>query len=290
MKHLIGILCVCLLPGLVWAQTEGEDPVFSGPQPGEKLAPLSVKGVYGEQAGKTWDVLKTHEGKPQLLIFMHKRTRPAFGLTRTLMTYVKNRKDDELKGGVIWLTADATETETWLNTVKRYFPETSRMPVVFSPDGIEGPGAYGLNRNVTMTVLVGNKGKVTANFALVQPSLQADLPKVLKAVIAEAGGEMPKLSELAPNMMRNRPNTDRPANRDEKLTSLLRPFIQKNATDKEVEEMAKTIEAYIKENPAAKTQLTEIVDRIQAAGKLSNYGTEKAQSYLRGWGSKKKKD
>ena len=53
------------------------------------------------------------------------------------------------------------------------------------------PGAYGLNRNVTLTILVGKDNRVTANFALVQPSLQADVPKVLGEVVKLIGGKVP---------------------------------------------------------------------------------------------------
>ena len=263
---------------------EVEQKIFSGPQAGEKLAPLSVKGVYGDEAGKTWDLNKTGGDGARLLVFLHKRTRPAFGLARVLMTYVSKRKDDKLTGGIIWLSEDPTETENWLSVVKKYFPQTKRMPVVYSPDGIEGPGAYGLNRNVTMTILVADKNRVTANFALVQPSLEADFPIIMKAVVAAAGGAIPKLADLQPQAMRNR--KPRQNANDEKLTGLLRQFIQKDATDEEVKKIAGQIEAYIKDKPAAQAQLGTIITRIQSANKLSDYGTAKAQEYLREWGKK----
>lgn len=265
---------------------EAAPKVFSGPQAGEKLAPLNVKGVYGEQAGKTWDVLEKNGDQPKLLIFLHQRTRPAFGLMRSLMTYVSKRKDDKLSGAVIWLTADPTETENWLGRVQKYFAKNQAMPVVYSPDGIEGPGAYGLNRNVTMTILVADKGKVTENFALVQPSLQADLPKILKAVVAVAGGEVPKLADLQPRAMQARKPKRGAMQTDEKLTGLLRQFIQKDATDDQLKKLAGEIETYIKDKPKVQSQLGTIILRIESAKKLPNYGTEKAQEYLREWGKK----
>lgn len=285
------IYSLALVMGLgqgVWGQEAEESAatVFSGPQAGEKLAPLKVKGVYGEQAGKSWDVLEKNGDGPKLLIFLHERSRPAFGLTRALMTYVSKRKDDKLTGAVIWLTADPTETENWLKLVQKYFPKTDRLPVVYSPDGIEGPGAYGLNRNVAMTILVADKGKVTENFALVQPSLQADLPKILKAAVAVAGGEMPKLADLQPQAMRARQPERGAMPTDEKLTGLLRQFIQKDATEEQVKKLAEEIETYIKDKPQVQTQLGTIISRIEKANKLSNYGTETAQEHLRQWGKK----
>ncbi len=198
------------------------------------------------------------------------------------MTYVNKRSDEKLTGGLIFLTDDATETENWLSLVKQQFGESKRMPVVYSPDGIEGPGAYGLNRNVSMTILVADKNKVTANFALVQPGVEADLPKILKAVVAVAGGEMPKISDLVPQAMRDR---RQPAN-DEKLAGLLRQFIQKDATEEDVKRIAEQIETYIKDKPAVQTQLGTIISRIESANKLPDYGTAKAQEHLRAWGKK----
>lgn len=267
---------------------EAKPEVFSGPQAGEKLAPLKVKGVYGDEAGKTWNLLENNPDDPKLIVFLHQRTRPAFGLTRTLMTYMAKRKDDKLTGGIIWLTADPTETENWLGNVKQHFPQSRRMPVVYSPDGQEGPGAYGLNRNVTMTILVADKNKVTANFALVQPSLQADFPKIAKALAEVTGDEAPKLADFAPQEMRARPKQrpnprQQPAD-DPKLTGLLRQFIQKDNTDEQVKKLAGEIEAYLKDKPKAQAQLGTIVSRIEAGRKLSNYGTRTAQKQLQEWG------
>ncbi len=279
----LSVLLTGILVSSIRAE-EAEQKIFSGPQAGEALAPLSVKGVYGEDAGKIWDLNKAAGEGPRLLVFLHKRTRPAFGLARVLMTYVSKRKDDKLTGGIIWLSADPTETENWLSVVEKYFPQTKRMPVVYSPDGIEGPGAYGLNRNVTMTILVADKSRVTANFALVQPSLEADFPKIMKAVVAAAGGELPKLADLQPQAMRNRQRAPRQNANDEKLTGLLRQFIQKDASNEEVKKIAGQIEDYIKDKPAAQAQLGSIISRIEAANKLSNYGTAKARESLREWG------
>ena len=56
-----------------------------------------------------------------------------------------------------------------------------------SQDGREGPGSYGLNRNVAQTVIIAKDGKVLHNFAFTQPMLHPD-PYVLGAV-GEAIGD-----------------------------------------------------------------------------------------------------
>ena len=171
-----------------------QDKVFSGPQVGEKLKPFKVRGVFDDDAGKDLDFVTKADGKPIVLVFVHDVNRPSIGLTRVLMSYAMTRAKDGLANGTVWLTDDATEAEATLKRMRHALAKDA--PIGISPDGKEGPGAYGLNRNVTLTILVAKDDKVTANFALVQPSMQADLPKILKEIVAVAGGEVPKLEDL----------------------------------------------------------------------------------------------
>jgi len=49
---------------------------------------------------------------------------------------------------------------------------------------------------VTVTVLVAKDDKVTANFALVQPSVAVDAPKIIEAIVAAVGGKPLTAEEL----------------------------------------------------------------------------------------------
>ena len=254
-----------------------QEQIFSGPQVGEKLAPFKVRGVYGADAGKDLDFVATANGKPIVLVFVHDANRPSIGMTRILTTYTKTRAKDGLTTGVVWLADDVTEAE---NTLKRIgHALTEGVLTGISPDGREGPGSYGLNRKVTLTILVGNKNKVTANFALVQPSLQADLPKVLEAIVKEVGGKAPRLEEIA-GVKEMLPKANQP---DPNLRGLIGPVIQKTATPEDVDKAAKTLEAYVAKNPAARAEVARIANTIIDAGKLESYGTPRAQEYLRKW-------
>ena len=273
-----------------------DDPVFSGPQAGEKLPPFEFKGVFGGLAGKKIDLVKRAEKKSVALIFGHARTRPAFGLTNLVMKFAAARSKAGLEAGVVFLTDDATSTESWLRVVEKHFPKGATYGL--SLDGLEGPGAYGLNRNVTLTVLVGKEGKVTANFALVQPSIQADGPKILKAIVdVSGGGKVPSIEELAGPRYRGqnsrnkpsteKPNTDKPARQtDAKLTSLLRSLINKQASKDDVKKAASEIEKYIEKNEAARKELARIASTVVNSGKLANYGTAAAQEQLKEWEKK----
>jgi len=170
-------------------------PEFSGPQAGEKVTPFVVRAVVGDRAGQEIDLVKDAQGKPIVLFFVHEVTRPSVGLARLLLNYAASRKADGLHAGLVLLSADATSSEDWAKRAAGALP--SGVPVGISKDGAEGPGAYGLNRKVAVTVLVAKENKVTANFALVQPSIAADAPKIAKA-IAEALGDSaaPTMEEL----------------------------------------------------------------------------------------------
>jgi len=256
-----------------------DDPVFSGPQVGEKLTSFKIRGVLEPNEGKEIDPVAQSAGKPLLLLFVHDTNRQSVAMTRLVTTYARNRAKDGLSTAVVWLGEDATDAA---NTIKKI--QHALTPGVFtgvSPDGREGPGSYGLNRKVMLTILVGNQGKVTANFPLIQPSLQADLPKILEAIVKEIGGKAPKLEELAgapatPNrMMANGPN--------DTLRALLSPVIRLTAKPDEVKSAAAKVEEHCAKDPAAKKEVGRIANTIIDSGKLDNYGTPKAQEFLKKW-------
>jgi hypothetical protein len=277
---------------------QAEEPVFSGPQIGEKLPELKSLGLFGEQEGKSLDLISGTSDGPVLVVFFHQLTRPAFGLMRAITKFAAEREDPRIQTGVVFLTDDLTQTVQWAGNVRRLLPD--QVTYAVSPDGQEGPGAYGLNRNVTLTILVGKEGKVTANFALVQPQLQADGPKILRAIAdVTGGGTIPDIESLDPRYAlrmsaqegRGRPNmagrqgSGRGAN-DPELTALLRAVINKQADESQVREAAAKVEAYVTEQPSAGRELARIVTTIIDAGKIENYGTETAQSILRQWRDK----
>ena len=283
--------------GRVDAQ-ETPETVFSGPQTGEAVPPLTVEILTGDQAGETVDLRKRFEDKPSVIFFIHQLTRPGFGLMRTITDFASQRtlasnrskettaSEDKLPVGVVFLTADKTETIQWASNVKRLFNESVIYGV--SPDGIEGPGAYGLNRHVILTVLVCDPSKVVKNFALVQPQLQADGPAMLEAIVqVTGGGEVPSLDQLDPNgrgMMRQRSGAG-PAMTPE-LTQQLRGLISKNADESQVKQRAEELEKYLEQHPEGKKEIARIVNTIIGSGKLEDYGTPAARRILMQWKEK----
>lgn len=269
----------------------GTEAIFSGPQVGEKLVPFKVRGVFDDEAGKELDFVTQADGKPILLIFVHDVNRLSISLTRVLSLYGVSRAKDGLTSGIVWLSADATEAENTLKRIRHGLQamgksnsevKPAQASVGISLEGAEGPGSYGLNRNVMLTVLVGKGNTVTANFALVQPSLQVDLPKILKSLVEVVGGTIPKLTELeGMGAMMANPTTSPsdPPN----LRPLLVPLIRKNASTEQVDQAAKAIQQRAETDRAVRAEIARIANTIIDGGKLENYGTAAAQEYLRRW-------
>jgi hypothetical protein len=185
------------------ALADDEAKEFSGPQKGEAVTSFNVRGVLGDKAGEEYDLVKLAKGQPLVLMFVHEVNRPSVGLARVVMTYAASLKEKGLHSGLIFLSADATETEEWTKRASGALPQGVLIGI--STDGIEGPGAYGLNRKVTVTVLVAKEDKVTTNFALIQPSVAADSPKIIEAIAAAAGVDPPTKEELDKLLMPMRP-------------------------------------------------------------------------------------
>lgn len=259
-----------------------EDSIYSGPQVGEKLPPFQATTPVGDEAGKSFDILHKADGKPVVLIFVHARTRPAFGLMKVISQFAVSKSESGLQSYVIFLTDDRTATEKWIGVTREQLPNGVLYGI--SRDGQEGPGEYGLNRNVTLTILIGKEGKVTANFALVQPQLQADGPKIAKAIVdVTGGGKLPSIEELAGDQYANREKMDTTRQSDPQLTSLLRAVINKQADEQQVTKAAAELEKYVEERESARKELGRIATTVVNSGKLSNYGTEAAQTTLRKW-------
>jgi len=257
---------------MLLAQDEVQQ-VFSGPQPGESMEAFDVQYAFGDAAGMTMQPLKEAGDKPTLLIFNHKLTRPAIGLTRVLTKFAEQHSES-LYTNMIFLTDDVTATQQRLTAARRALP--SKTHVTIAPQGIEGPGAYGLNRKVTLTIVFGDEQKVISNTALIEPSVQADALKIITHIAKALKVKVPTLAELnaQPRMA---------ASGEIDARALLGPVLNKEATEAEVNIAAKKIEAEFTKKPNVATQIGRIAQRIIDSGQLENYGTKRAQYYLFKW-------
>ena len=171
-----------------------ENRLFSGPQTGEKLLPLKVTGITGEFAGKPLDIIAETGRKPLVLFLQDTNAvgvKGLVGASKLLLTIDAFQKkhsnvnsaeksDQGFQIGVVFLADNLDALPEWAhNMIQKEIP--NEVLIGISPDGREGPGSYGLNRNVAQTILVAKDGKVLHNFAFTQPMLYTD-PHLLGAI------------------------------------------------------------------------------------------------------------
>ena len=188
--------------------------VFSGPQVGEKLPSFPVTSIYGELEGQKFDVIERAQGEPQVLILSDDGgvgVRGIFGFSRFSST-VALKSTTGLHVSVLFLDDDPAKISQFAS---RFGERLSQQVDVIgvSPDGRDGPGAYGLNRNVAQTIIFAKDGQVTHNFVFPQGMLLPD-PHVLGA-LADVVGEDRKTVEVWLN--ENRVKDERMAARGRRL-------------------------------------------------------------------------
>tara|TARA_R110002073_G_scaffold35970_14_gene104925 strand:+ start:507 stop:1388 length:882 start_codon:yes stop_codon:yes gene_type:complete len=266
---------------LLTAVTVADEPLFSGPQVGEELRPFEAIAAFGDTGAV--NVLDDTNDAPILVVFVHQITRPSVGLMRLLMEFADSKEHSGLKSRLVFLTDDVTETTAYLKRARHALPRSATA--LISTDGIEGPGAYGLNRKVTLTVLVGSKGVVTANFALVQPSVQADATKIGHEIIKVLGGsDAPTLQQMGYKESRMAMNrTGQQPEQEAIYRQKMAPVIQKNATPEEVAAAATDVEDFAAKNRWFRQRVYQASRLITEGPRLKEYGTPGAQAYLKKW-------
>lgn len=259
-----------LLPLTVLA----DDPVFSGPQPGEKLTPFKVQ-PFGGRAAAEVDLIGAVKGGPCVLVFVHEWTRPTLQLARPVDTFAAKWAADGLATHFIMLTADKGKTEQFLQGAKNSL--NLKSPVSISLDGLEGPGNYGLNRKMTVTILVAKDNKVVANFPIIQPN-ETDAPKVLEAMAKVLGKPAPTAEEVAAAGVSRRPDAGaNPNGRDPELTTLMRKLLQQNNDEATVKDVADAMVKWAGEDARKKAQLAEYCKTVVKLG----YGNDLAKRALK---------
>lgn len=180
--------------------------IFSGPQAGEKLGSFPVWMIPDSDAeSEKVDLREIASKTPVTIVVMHAKERPAFMVWRGMHAYGQKLPKDKMQVYCVMLSEDQSQEDNWLRGIKkRMFPKGGNFAI--ADGGMEGPGAVGLNRLATMTILVVKDGKVVSNHALTQITASVDAPPILKSMAAVAGEKkVPKLEELLPkpkNMQR----------------------------------------------------------------------------------------
>lgn len=173
-------------------QKKGEKTIYSGPQLGEKLLPFKATVLRGKRKGDKYDPIAAADGKPLVLIFQDDSVVGQKGLLLcggALETIAKKSRHG-LHVSTTFLVDDPSG-----KILKYDFMDeiANIIQMSVSTDRRDGPGAYGLNRNVAMTILVAKDGKVLHNFVFEQPMLYPD-PYVMGAIADAVGVDRPTLA------------------------------------------------------------------------------------------------
>ena len=158
-----------------------EKPIYSGPQPGEKVPSLTAINLRGKQAGQEFDPVDLAGDKLHLMFFVSKsRTFGRFlGQLRHQLQAIEKNSKQPWAMSVIVCTDDANEAEKSFAVLDQRYPKN--LIVGLSKDGSAGPPAYGLDKNLTATVIVAKDGKVAHNLPYVGNAFYTQ-PHILGAI------------------------------------------------------------------------------------------------------------
>ena len=150
---------------------------------------MKATGIRGGAKNVTFDFIAKADGRPHVLLLQDESGVGLRGLydVAGVVNKISKKSEKDLHISVVFLSDDPAA----LKQITQHVPEN--VLVGISPEGREGPGNYGLNRNVAQTIIIAKDGKVLHNFAFTQPLLYAD-PYLLGA-IAQTIGEDPSTVE-----------------------------------------------------------------------------------------------
>jgi hypothetical protein len=260
---------------LVYLPLVAQDKLFSGPQPGEPISPFHVLAVNGPNAGREVDIVSEFGDSPMLLIFIGHLDRNLAGMLTPCEQFAIDRAPAGLKALYVFLAPDKIEGERRMQAVIGSLKLKSFVGV--SVDGVEGPGAYGLNKEVAATVLVADHRKVTANFAIVQPRM-VDAPKIQAELAKLVGGHVTTMAELGAQRAAQGKGM-MPMNQDSspagppELATMLRSLIQRSNSNGQVDLAVEDLRKWANSDPEHRALLVKKLAIIIPL----KYGTSYAQ-------------
>lgn len=162
--------------------------IFSGPQAGEATPKFTIQDVTAKRDPKEFDpVAEAAGGKTLYYFFPADVTRlVARGITN-ISILADAAKARGLRSYFVALTADPITADQRLRDV--WGLTHTPVPASISLEGLEGPGAWGLNRKCIITVVLAENGIVQFNYAAMQPA-DADYVTLQKEVEKLVGAKL----------------------------------------------------------------------------------------------------
>lgn len=163
------------------------------------------------EAGKgERDLRRDVTSRAAAILFVHVLDRNVAPVLRGLDEIARARQLTGFVARHVFLSADRSEAEARLAAVNRSLRLHS--PLMLSIDGAEGPGAFALEKDCSLALVLVKGGRVVRSEGFVDPGRQ-DVDR-LRAWIAEIDGPLPKTLDewerrLAPQMTQAAPQLRR---------------------------------------------------------------------------------
>lgn len=141
----------------------------SGPAAGTPLPPLRVYAVTGEVQNAEVNYVEQREGKPTLYCFVpaDKWSRPTARLLKALDHRMGTLSDAALVA--VWVTNDPAASKDYLPRAQQSL-QLGRTALTVSEEGPGGPGEWGINTEVDLTIVAAREGRVLKSFAFQSPN------------------------------------------------------------------------------------------------------------------------
>jgi hypothetical protein len=169
----------------------GEVTAYSGPQPGEKLPGFPVTPPRRNHLEEEFDPVTDALGKPHFIIFIDDSDiEEGIGAFINAAWMVDKESQTGLAASVVILAHERVDTGVRFTSMSDGFWEflNAVYRIGYAPDGRDGPGAYGLNRNFPLTILIADaEGKVLYNFPFREIPPDFPNPHVVGGLAAAVG-------------------------------------------------------------------------------------------------------
>jgi hypothetical protein len=168
----------------------GENKIYSGPQPGEQLTGFPVTPPRRNHLEEEFDPVTEALGKPHFLIFIDTSdTGEGIGAFVNAAWMIDKHSKTGLAATVVVLEHEGPLAKAFATTGEPFWNAYNYVyRVGYAPDGRDGPPAYGLDRNIPLTIIVADaEGKVLYNLPFGDVPPDFPNPHVLGALAAAVG-------------------------------------------------------------------------------------------------------
>lgn len=159
----------------------GAEPCVSGPKVGQRPGPYSALVSVGKDRGQLHCFICETEDRPAVIVFARKLSDPLARLARGVDKAMIDRKAEELRAWVTFLSDDQTALDPKVVAWSKKHALRNVPLAVF--EDVVGPPSYLIGRDAEVTVLLSVKQKVVRNFAFREGELTAErVREILKAL------------------------------------------------------------------------------------------------------------